>query len=314
MKIFEYRDVDPVHVLQLNLLGLGFALTPERVALIRRLDPRPFPFFALYAVQDGTVAGQVGVFRLPTGSKQGPEDVGGVWAVCTHPAFKRQGTATRLLDEAHARMRAAGLRLSTLGTSRHRVAHALYLRHGYEDVVTYASAVAQRSTALRDAPLRAERAGVERLHLVDSLFRQAAVGKLGFARRHEPFVPMMVETGEVAASEVWLLWEHEEPVGYALAKASDAVLTVRDILPGAGQDVAAAVAALARESDAPYIHVRVSRPSHIISLQRAGYRLAVPIWSTFMLKPLTDDLTTEDACQLFGIGTEQFLMSVMDIT
>ena len=39
MKIVEYDQVDPLGVLHLNLLSLGYALTPEKVALIRRLDP-----------------------------------------------------------------------------------------------------------------------------------------------------------------------------------------------------------------------------------------------------------------------------------
>jgi hypothetical protein len=47
MQIVEYDVADPLEVLHLNLLSLGFALTPERAALIRRLDKRPFPFFAL---------------------------------------------------------------------------------------------------------------------------------------------------------------------------------------------------------------------------------------------------------------------------
>jgi hypothetical protein len=62
--ILEYDSVDPAGVLSLNLTSLDYALTPERVALIRRLDPRPFPFFGLYAVEEGIVAGQVLVYRL----------------------------------------------------------------------------------------------------------------------------------------------------------------------------------------------------------------------------------------------------------
>ncbi len=38
MKILEYDNVDPLGVLHLNLLALGFALTPERAAL--PLKPR----------------------------------------------------------------------------------------------------------------------------------------------------------------------------------------------------------------------------------------------------------------------------------
>jgi len=167
MKIVEYDQVDPLGVLHLNLLSLGYALTPEKVALIRRLDPRPFPFLAVYAVEEGVVAGQVGVYRLPMVSTQGREEVGGICAVCTHPAFSKRGVATALLEEAHSRMRRAGLRFSTLGTARHRVAHALYLRQGYEEVVAFTSAFAASAVIGATAGLRAEMAGPQRLHLAE---------------------------------------------------------------------------------------------------------------------------------------------------
>ena len=314
MQIVEYDVADPLEVLHLNLLSLGFALTPERAALIRRLDKRPFPFFALYAIEDGTVAGQVGVFRLPVATTEGPADVGGVWAVCTHPAYNHRGIATRLLDEAHSRMRAAGLRFSTLGTSRHRVAHALYRRHGYEDVGASASGLARRDTALCETHLRAERAGPERLPLADDLFQRLAAGRLGFARRHTPFLPALVEIGDVGVNEVWLLWEGGDLAGYVLAKVSESVLTVSDLLLREGPEAVAAVAALARQADAPYVQVSVDRPSEAVSLRRAGYRIADPTWGTFMIKPLTPEVTVDEARGLFGIGTERFLMSWMDVT
>jgi GNAT superfamily N-acetyltransferase len=314
MKIVEHDDADPGEVLHLNLLSLGFALTPERAASIRRLDKRPFPFFALYAIEGGTVAGQVGVFRLPAVTRDGPEDVGGVSAVCTHPAFSHRGIATGLLDEAHTRMRAAGLRFSTLGTSRHRAAYALYQRQGYEDAGASASGIAWREKALCETHLRAERAGRERLPLADDLFQRLAAGRLGFARRHMPFLPALVEIGDVGVNEVWLLWEGGELAGYALARVSESVLTVSDLLLREGLEAAAAVAALARQTYAPYVRVSVNRPSEVASLRRAGYGIADPTWGTFMVKPLTPDVTVDEARGLFGIGTERFLLSWMDIT
>ena len=124
MKIVEYDRADPLGVLHLNLLSLGYVLAPERVALGRQLDQRPFPFFALYALEDETVAGQVGVYRLPMVTIDGPEDVGGICAMCTRPGFARRGLASRLMDEAHVYMRSAGLRFSTPGTARYRAAYS----------------------------------------------------------------------------------------------------------------------------------------------------------------------------------------------
>ncbi|MDQ1300328.1 MAG: family N-acetyltransferase [Chloroflexota bacterium] len=137
LRIAEYDEVDPLQALHINLLCLDFALTPELVRLIRRQDPRPFPCFAIYAVEGSTVAGQVGVFRLPVVSTVGAAEVGGVWAVATHPAWRGRGVASLLLDEAHSRMAAAGLRFSTLGTDASRVAHALYEKHGYRDLLNW---------------------------------------------------------------------------------------------------------------------------------------------------------------------------------
>lgn len=83
------------------MTSLGYPLTPERAAKIREMDPRPFPFFALYAVVEGTVAGQVGVFRLPLATTEGEGEVGDLWTACTHPAFGRREIVTALSEEAH---------------------------------------------------------------------------------------------------------------------------------------------------------------------------------------------------------------------
>jgi hypothetical protein len=92
------------------------------------------------------------------------------------------------------------------------------------------------------------------------------------------------------------------------------VLTVSDLLLTEGVDAADAVAALARELTITYLKVRVNRPSEAASLRQAGYPSPRPDWSTFMIKPLTPDVTADDARRLFGIGTEQCLISSIDVT
>ena len=104
LNIVEYNDVDPMSVLHLTMLALDFPLTPEHAAHIRCTDPRPFPCFTVNAVENDVVLGQVGVFRLPMISTEGREDVGGVWAVSTHPNYARRGIASTLLDETHTRI------------------------------------------------------------------------------------------------------------------------------------------------------------------------------------------------------------------
>jgi hypothetical protein len=194
------------------------------------------------------------------------------------------------------------------------VAHALYRQHGYVDILASFSAFMPRNAAPGNSSVRAEPAGVADLSMADALFRQVASHWLGFAVRYEPFFPAMVEMGELHPDEVWLLWKGAELIGYAVAKTSDGVMTVRDLLLVAGTDATAAIASLRRASDASYFRFIANRTSDLDSLQRAGYQLAKPGWGTFMVKPLHDGVSAADACCQFGIGTDRFLFSWLDVT
>jgi len=311
MKILEYDDVDPLSVLQLNMLALEFALTPKHVAHIRRTDPRPFPFFAIYAVEDDKVLGQVGVFRLPMVSTEGREDVGAVWAVSTHPQHAGRGVASRLLDESHARMVDAGLRFSTLGTNRYRVAYKLYQQHGYEDMQVLATALTRWETAHQPTRLRAHPLDPEGFDFVDKIFENVASSYLGFAWRHTPF---SILRDKVDIKDVWILRENNHPIGYALVQKSKSILNISNLLLSKGIDVTEAVAAVVNELKTEYVKVKITRPVEIASLQHAGYQVAHPTWGAFMLKPLTSEVTAEDAQHLFGIGTDRFLISWLDVS
>lgn len=314
MQILEYDQVDPAGVLQLNLLSLGYALTPERAALIRKLDARPFPCFAVYAIEDGIVAGQVGIFRLPVMTTEGSQEIGGVWAVCTHPAFGRRGVASLLMDEAHARMREAGLRFSSLGTARHRGAHQFYLRQGYEDIYTPAFTFARLRDIRQDTYLRAEQAAAEQLPLVDAFYQRAAAGRLGFARRSQDHLAMTVAAGDLSAGDVWLLWDGDRLSGYALATISENILSVNSLLLSSGVEAWQAVAAIAKSREVIYASVQADHPSVERGLQNGGFPACLPGWSTVMVKPLAPGHSLEGARRWLGVGTEQFLISNIDVT
>lgn len=310
MKIKTYDDIDPLGVLHLTLMALDFPLTPEYSAVLRKSDPRPFPELGVYAVEDDLVLGQVGVFRLPMISVDGREDVGGVWAVSTHPQYANKGIASRLLDEAHDRMLSAGLRFSTLGTDRFRLAYKLYQKHGYVDTNIWATALARWQVAHRPTRLQAEPPGAEGFDLVERLFHSVAKGYLGFAWRHAPFARLR----RLALSNIWILREGGTAVGYAIVDQSGSMLRISDIPLLHGVDISEAIAALATELRSDYVQVTVSRPSDITTLRKAGYYVAQPNWSAFMIKPLVPGATVEDARRLFGVGTDRFLISWLDVT
>ena len=311
MKIFEYSDVDPLSVLHLTMLALDFPLTPEHAAHIRHTDPRPFPCFTVNAVEDERVLGQVGVFRLPMISTAGREDVGGVWAVSTHPNYAGRGIASALLDEAHSRMRDAGLRFSTLGTDRSRVSHKLYQRHGYVDMNVWATALTRWDAVQQPTRLRAQLPGPEGYDFVEKLFTNLASDYLGFAWRHTPFARLR---DKVNLEEIWVLYENHAVVGYVFARKEKSMLLINVQVLRMDINAAEAIAAIACELQAPYVQVSISRPFDIDSLRRAGWQVAHPDWGAFMVKPLLTDMTAEDARHLFGIGTDRFLISWLDTT
>jgi GNAT superfamily N-acetyltransferase len=310
MKIVEYNDVDPVNAMLVPLLALDFPMTPERVAQIRQTDPRPFPYLGLYAVEDDQVLGQVGVFRLPMVSTAGREDVGGVWAVSTHPQHAGRGIASCLLEEAHVRMRQAGLRFSTLGTDRSRLAYKLYHRHGYYETNVFGTALARWDVAHRPTRLRAEPPDPGGHDWIESIFVEIAEGYLGFAWRHIPFAPLR----RLKLSELWVLRENTRIVGYAIAQVQGALLNISNIALQQSIDIVEAVAALTAVLKSDYVQVKISRPVEMSNLQRGGYHLAHPNWSSFMVKPLVPEVTFEDAVRLFGLGTDRFLISWLDTT
>lgn len=310
-QIMEYDQVDPLSVLHLTMLTLEFPLTPEHAAHIRRTDPRPFPCFTVNAVENGMVLGQVGVFRLPMISTEGREDVGGVWAVSTHPEHAGRGIASRLLDEAHSRMREAGLRFSTLGTDRYRIAYKLYQNHGYTNMKIWATVLARWEEAHQPTRLRAQPPGPDGFDFVEDVFRANTGGYLGFAWRHSPFTHM---ADKMSIDDILVLYENDQPVGYALVNMKNSLLNISSLFLRSGIDTAEAVSAIAAARKNAYVQVAVTRPTDIARLQRAGYRVANPNWNAFMVKPLVPDVTVDDARRLFGIGTDRFLISWLDIT
>lgn len=314
MKINEYDDVDPAGVLHLNLLSLGYPLTPELAGRMRLLDPRVFPFFGLYAVEEDVIAGQVLVYRLPVMTVDGPEDVGGVAAVCTHPSYGHRGIAARLLEEAHARMREAGLRISTLATERHRIAYLLYHRDGYCDALGFNSVFASAAFLPGPSGLHAIQVAREQLADLDKLFANIARNRLGFARRHTPFFASMVQLGDFELKDVWLVSRDDLPVGYAVTRLSGKVLSVSELLLDEGVGTPAAISALVHAVHGEYVQVRLNHPGDIPGIPEDVFSAAKPAWGMFMIKPLIPGLTVGNASHLLGIDSDRFLLSALDVT
>jgi hypothetical protein len=208
-------------------------------------------------------------------------------------------------------MRDAGLRFSTLSTGRSRVSYKLYQRHGYVDMNIWATALAKWETAHQPTRLRAECIGQEGFDYVEKTFQNLASDYLGYAWRHTPFARLR---DRVHLDDIWVVSENNDAVGYVFARKDDFILHIDIQLLRLDIDAVEVAAAVASKIKTSYVQVTISRPSDILSFQRADWQVAHPTWDAFMVKPLTDNVTVNNACRLFGIGTDRFLISWLDTT
>jgi len=309
MEILAYDQVDPEDVFHITMLALGSALTPEISEHLQRTAHPPHPDLSVCAVEDDMVVGYAGVYPQPVLTIAGWEDVGCFWAVCIHPQYTGRGIATRLLEEVHVRMHAIGLRFSIFHTKRSLSAYQLFRRSGYEDMEIWATAVARWETAHQPTRLRAVPPDQGGYDLTEQVFRDAARGLLGFTLRQKPFSRLQER---VKLDEIQILWENDQPVGFALTSVDRSILYIRDLILKNGVNPGEAAAVLASREKTAFVYVKASRPVEIASLMQAGYQIAHPDWSAFLVKPLAPDVTLQEARRIFGIGTDRFLISCMD--
>lgn len=230
----------------------------------------------------------------------------------------RQGIGTRLIKEAHEQMRAAGLPLSTLGTSRHWVAHRFYQQHGYLDLANFASALANHDTLPEDTgvQLTVSRVVREDLPQADKLSRQVAIGKTGFSRRQEGFVEMMIEVGDILSiDQLRLICRDQDLVGYAAVRESQSLLAINNFLLLDSVTVVDAAAALLRTVTAPYIRIVTnSHSAYGEELRQAGFRVTNSTLDVMMIKSLQETKTRDQLQQLFDVASGRFMMSGYDVT
>lgn len=309
MEILTYDEIDLLQALEISLLASDFPLTPEYAAHLRQTDPRPFPFLRLYAVEEEKAVAQLGVICQVLVSKDGRETAGGIRGVGYFPDHKGRGAALLLMEEAHARMRDAGIRFSVLVSDRSQLDHCLYRNHGYQDMKVWGSDLARWETAHQPTRLRAGQMPSGGYDEVEALFEFFALGRLGYAWRHSPYTPLH---DRVSLEDIWILWGNEQPAGYALTRMARSILHITDLVLAPGVSAAEAVAALTACLTSSYIQATVYRPSDIDSLQSAGYRVIRSTRRAFMIKSLIPEIDAEVARRLFGIGTDQFLISWLD--
>jgi predicted acetyltransferase len=137
MKIVTYHQLEPKDGFMLLMdQAFWWPLSPSQLDKIINLDIRlknsPVGFCA---VEDGKLAGFVGVMDIPTRTvSRNEETVGGIWCVATNPRFAKRGISKTLMDKAHQYFQEKKYHFSFLTTSRTIIAYAIYVKMGYVEV------------------------------------------------------------------------------------------------------------------------------------------------------------------------------------
>jgi len=192
----------------------GF-LGPEEVPRLRRLG-LVTDYVGLFAVEGGSVLGQVLVLRILYRTSSGLEPVAGISSVTTRTDARRRGVARTLLQEVHRREAAAGRRFALLWTSQSWFAHRLYESLGYRDVWTPPSAVRvlPRARGSRKDQLRPVAAG--ELSAVERLHTDVTREDPGFSARPRGTLRVLQAGGDLDLANLMVLGPRGSIRGYAV--------------------------------------------------------------------------------------------------
>src|SRR5712692_4343425 len=118
-RIVFYDEIDdPYKITLMFQLSFIYPTLPSVLQYQREHDDRYTPEFGIFAVtQDGTVAAGHLLMRIPTETKEGRLEIGGVNSVGTRPDHARHGIMTSLMNRSHEYFQEQGLEYSVLTSS-----------------------------------------------------------------------------------------------------------------------------------------------------------------------------------------------------
>ena len=249
-------------------------------------------------MQEGQLAGYVGVMDIPTKTVSGKKEIiGGIWAVATNPGFAKQGICKTLMEKAHEYFRSQNYRFSFLCTGRTIIAYAIYKKMGYEEV----EAVNQ----LRAVYKVLDRPEFHQANVFVSLdpgkvyriYEKFTEGKTGFVIRQKDFVTMYAKRKRFDDKKSIL-----KPDGYALLSESQNVIKVRDMAALHYDTYGKLIDEIEQLAQSGVIDGSVADKTLLELYQSKGYRVQKGHHGVLMVKNLKDARFDELYGSSFYIG------------
>jgi len=307
MQIRSYDEVDPYEVQRLTWSAFGLAMEEKWIRTIRRRDPRYLEDYAVYATERHTPLAQVVPMKMTVRLASGPEEVGGLQAVCSHPSVWGKGVVRQLTEHVHDRFRAMGFRLSTLTTSRNIRGYHVYRSLGYVDLASFYCG-SRRVPRNRKRPegLRVRKATKADLPTIQRLFEAHARGLCGWTERHPDVLPAIAAWYPGFLGRYRIAVRDRDPVGYFRTDPERDLLFEEMIGPRAidFRDAIAWMESRARGKVATTTWITCAKDRD--RFRNLGYDLDGPIGDTTMAVPLDRSLRARGLPVLFGATSGRF--------
>ncbi len=303
MEIVTYRKLRTKNdFMMLMDLAFSWPMSPsdfeERIKTDIRLKDSPVGFCA---VQDGQLAGFVGVMDIPTRTAQGEiEFVGGIYCVATNPAFARQGISKTLLDVAHIYFHSQKYLFSFLCTSRTIIAYALYRKLGYVEVDAVNQYAAAYKTIDKTEPVNL----ISPAHIdpprIYQIYERYIKERVGFAVRQKDFFTIFAKRKRFDEQKTIL-----KEKGYALLTEEINVIRVQDLVALDHSTYAELVEEVERTAKRGVINRSVVDKTLLDIYQTKGYRVQKGDHGVLMVRNLSD-------VAFEGVYGKSFYMGLLD--
>ena len=227
MEIITYRELKNKDAFMFLIeQAFWWPISPADMEKIVNLDFRlkagPVGFCA---VENGKLAGFVGVLDIPTRTISGKEvNIGGIWCVATSPPFARRGICKILMDRAHQYFKEKRYPFSFLQTSRTLIAYAIYVKMEYvevEKVNRYPQAYKVFQKEKIEKKLETKLDPIRIL----GIYQEFVKDRTGFVIRQNDFVNMFSQRRRFEEKKSF-----QEENGYALLFESSNVIKIQELI------------------------------------------------------------------------------------
>lgn len=331
MRIVPYEEANHEDVLAMNLQAFNWPLTEEVVRSYLKNDNRRMDVFGIYANEDGRTIAQVLLLKIQTKTSEGIEVIGGIGGVAVIPGSARGGVATTLMESAHEIFRENDIRICFLTTSEFMVAHALYLKLGYFDVLTLGGAQKfagssggpKKRSRERSGPIGLAIGYVERggtglrsyrkrdWRITDDIHVQAVRDSLGFVVRQPAYLNVREETTPLTEKNISLYGE-KKAGGYIVRSTSKDYVTIDEIMCKDERTFNELMDSVEDEAAQKHVIVRFPTTKLLQSrLRNRGFRVDRQGWMRLMAMPLVQGITGKELEKLYDFSNT-FLMTGLD--